>query len=329
MKKRGRGIGCCLYGVGYGFNRPDHAAAYIEVADDGTVTILSGCCDMGQGSDAVLCQIAAEELGISYENVRIISADTAITPDALASTASRQTFVSGNAVKKAAQEVKKHLLKLAGELLSCDPESLTIQNGKVHSQENPDQSIEFSYLAREAHFRGKQFVALGWYDNTTADVDPETNQGDAYVHYIYGTQVADVEVDTETGEVTVLRVAAAQDCGKAINPQNVEQQIEGAVVQGMGYALMEEIILKEGKTLTPSFNKFLVPTSMDAPEIITYIVEDPDPKGPFQAKGLGEGPIIPTAAAIVNAIYDAIGARIKSLPVTPEKILEALSQKTS
>lgn len=325
MKKRGRGIGCSIYGVGYGFNRPDHAAAYLEVADDGTVTILSGCCDMGQGSDTVLCQIAAEELGISYDNVRIIRADTATTPDALASTASRQTFVSGNAVKKAAQEVKKHLLKLASEIWDCDVGNLTIENGKVYQKSEPEKYMEFSYLANEAHARGKQFVALGWYDNTTADVDPETNQGDAYSHYIYGTQVADVEVDTETGEVTVLRIGAAQDCGKAINPKNVEQQIEGAVVQGMGYAIMEEVILKDGKTLTPSFNKFLIPTAMDAPEIVTYIVEDPDPKGPFNAKGIGEGPIIPTASAIVNAIYDAIGVRIKSLPVTPEKILEALS----
>lgn len=327
MKKRGRGIGCNLYGVGYGFNRPDHSAAVIEVADDGTATVLSGACDLGQGSDTVLCQIAAEELGISYENVKIISADTATTPDALASTASRQTFVSGNAVRKAANEVKRHLLKLAGEMLNCSPDLLSVRDDKVWREGFSEPVMEFSHLAREAHLRGKQFVALGWYDNTTADVDPETNQGDAYVHYIYATQVADVEVDTETGEVTVLRIGAAQDCGKAINPKNVEQQIEGGVVQGMGYALMEEIVLKEGKTLTPSFNKFLIPTAMDAPEIISYIVEDPDPKGPFNAKGLGEGPIIPTAAAIVNAVYDAIGVRITSLPITPEKILAALAEK--
>lgn len=329
MKKRGRGIGCNLYGVGYGFNRPDHAAAYVEVADDGTATVLSGCCEMGQGSDTILCQIAAEELGIPYEDVRIISADTAITPDAGASTASRQTFVSGNAVKKAAREVKGHLLKLASEIWDCNPGELTIQNGRVFQKGEPNRYMEFSFLANEAHLRGKQFIALGWYDNTTADVDPETNQGDAYATYIYATQVADVEVDTETGDVTVLKVFAAHDVGKAINPQNIEQQIEGAIAQGMGYALMEEIILKEGKTLTPSFNKFLIPTSMDVPEVIPCIVEDLEPKGPFGAKGVGEGAIIPTAAAIVNAIYDAIGVRIKSLPVTPEKILEALGQKQS
>lgn len=327
MKKRGRGIGCNLYGVGYGFNRPDHSAAYVEVADDGTATVLCGACDLGQGSDTILCQIAAEELGIAYENVRIISGDTAVTPDALASTASRQTYVSGNAVKRAAADVKQHFLKLAAELLKCEPEDIVIKDGVVSCTTDPGKTLKFSELAWQMHLRGKQFIGFAFYDNTTADVDPVTNQGNAYAHYIYGTQVADVEVDTETGEVTVLRIGAAQDCGKAINPKNVEQQIEGAVVQGMGYAIMEEIILKDGKTLTPSFTKFLIPTAQDAPEIVTYIVEDPDPKGAFGAKGLGEGPIIPTAAAIVNAVYDAIGVRITSLPITPEKILAALAGK--
>lgn len=328
VKKRGRGIGCNLYGVGYGFNRPDHSAAYVEVADDGTVTVLSGACDLGQGSDTVLCQIAAEELGISYEDVRIISADTAVTPDALASTASRQTYVSGCAVQRAAADVKQHFLKLAADIIKCEPVDIVIKDGIVSCKIDERKALKFSELAQQMHQRGKQFIGFAFYDNTTADVDPVTNQGDAYAHYIYGSQVADVEVDTETGEVTVLRIGAAQDCGKAINPKNVEQQIEGAVVQGMGYAIMEEIILKDGRTLTPSFTKFLIPTSQDAPEIVTYIVEDPDPKGPFGAKGLGEGPIIPTAAAIVNAVYDAIGVRITSLPITPEKILEELTKQS-
>jgi CO/xanthine dehydrogenase Mo-binding subunit len=327
MKKRGRGIGCYLYGLGYGFNRPDHSSAYLEIADDGTVTVLSGVCDIGQGSDTVLCQIAAEELGISYENVRIISADTAVTPDSLASSASRQTYVSGNAVKKAAGEVKQHFIKMASELLKCDAEEITFKNNRVYSESDESKTMEFSELARKMHQGGKQCSGFAYFDNTTADVDPETNQGNAYSTYLYGSQVADVEVDTETGEVTVLRIGAAQDCGKAINPMNVEQQIEGGVLQGMGFAVMEEVILKNGKTMTPSFNKYLLPTSQDAPEIMTYIVEVPDPRGPFGAKGIGEGPIIPTGAAIVNAVYDAIGVRIKSLPITPEKILEELSKK--
>ncbi len=327
MKKYGRGIGCNLYGVGYGFSRPDHSAAYIEVADDGTATILSGVCDIGQGSDTIFCQIAAEELGIAYEDVRIISADTAVTPDSLASTASRQTFVSGNAVKLAATNAKSHLVKLAAEIFGCSLEDVVIKERQVSCLSDLSRTMPFATLAREAHQRGKQFIGFAWYDNTTADVDHDTNQGDAYATYIYATQVADVEVDTDTGEVTVLRVGAAHDCGKAINPKNVEQQIEGAIAQGMGYAIMEEVVIQNGITITPSLTKYLLPTSQDMPEVITYLVEDPDPKGPFGAKGVGEGAIIPTAAAIVNAVYDAIGVRIFSLPITPEKILVALAEK--
>lgn len=327
MKKKGRGIGCNLYGIGYGFNRPDHAGAYLEVADDGTATVLSGCSDLGQGSDTVLCQIAAEELGIPYESVRIISADTAVTPDAGASSASRQTFVSGNAVKMAAANVKVHLVGLAAENWQCHPSQIIIKDGIVNCASDPGKAMDFAQLARECHQRGRQFIGFAWYDNFTPDVDPVTNQGDAYSSYIYATQVADVEVDTETGQVTVLRVFAAHDVGRAINPRNVEQQIEGAVAQGVGYAVMEEVVLKDGRTMTPSFNKFLIPTSLDAPEVITCIVEDPEPKGPYGAKGVGEGAIIPTAAAVINAIYDAVGIRIASLPATPEKVLALLAEK--
>lgn len=327
MKKRGRGIGCNLYGVGYGFSRPDHSAATIEIADDGTATILSGACEIGQGSDTAFCQIAAEELGIPFDDVRIVSADTAFTPDALASTASRQTFVSGKAVQLAARDAKLHLLEYASTILQCDAKELTIENGVVKSVNNRDINMLFPKLAELAHNNGKRFIGFAWYDNTTKDVDPETNQGDAYATYIYATQVVDVEVDTSTGDITILRVAAAHDVGKAINPMMVEQQIEGAVAQGLGYALMEEVILEEGRTKTPTFTKYIIPTALDIPNIETYIIEDPIDRGPFGAKGVGEGAIIPTAAAFVNAVYDAIGIRFYSIPITPEKVLSALESK--
>lgn len=327
MKKKGRGIGCNLYGLGYGFSRPDHSAATIEVADDGTATILSGACDIGQGSDTAMCQIAAQELGIPYEDVRIISADTNYTPDALASTASRQTFVSGKAVQLAARDAKFHLLDYASKLLGCDVNDLDIKDGTVKSKNDSEKNMPFSELAYMAHANGKRFIGFAWYDNTTKDVNPETNQGDAYATYIYATQVVDIEVDTLTGDISVLRVGAAHDVGRAINPMMIEQQVEGAVAQGLGYAMMEEVILEEGVTKTPSFTKFLIPTALDIPEIEIFIIEDPVDRGPFGAKGVGEGAIIPTAAAFVNAVYDAIGVRFHSLPITPEKVLEALSEK--
>lgn len=326
MKKRGRGIGSNLYGLGYGFSRPDHSAAVIEVADDGTATILSGACDIGQGSDTVFCQIAAHELGIPYEDVRVISADTAFTPDALASTASRQTFVSGKAVLLAARDVKNHLLKYAATLLSCKQEDLSIKEGQVISLQDSGKTMPFEELARLAHANGKQFIGFAWYDNPTIDVDPETNQGDAYSVYIYATQVVDVEVDTETGNITVLRVGAAHDVGHAIHPMMVEQQVEGSVAQGIGYGMMEEVVLDKGITKTPSFTKYLIPTVLDMPPVETFIIEDPVERGPYGAKGVGEGAIIPTAAALANAVYDAIGVRIRSLPITPEKVLAALEE---
>ena len=327
MKKRGRGIGCNLYGVGYGFNRPDHSAATIEVADDGTATVLSGACDIGQGSDTAFCQIAAEELGIPYENVRIVSADTAVTPDALASTASRQTFVSGKAVQLAALDAKSHLLNYAASILNCGRDELDVKENHVIFVSDQCTAMAFPELCKMAHDHGKRFIGFAWYDNTTKDVDPATNQGDAYATYIYATQVADVEIDTDTGEMTVLRVFASHDVGRAINPMMVEQQVEGAVLQGMGYGMMEEVILDQGITMTKNFSKFLIPTAQDAPEIITDIVESDVGRGPFGAKGVGEGAIIPTAAAVINAVYDAIGVRINSLPVTPEKILAALDKQ--
>ncbi len=325
MKKKGRGIGCNLYGVGYGFSRPDHSAATVEVADDGTATILSGACDIGQGSDTAFCQIAAQELGIPYQDVRIISADTAFTPDALASTASRQTFVSGKAVQLAARDAKQHLLNYAATLVDCAVEALSVRDGFVFC--GSIRVMSFAELANKAHANGKRFIGFAWYDNTTEDVDHETNQGDAYAVYIYATQVVDVEIDTETGNMTLLRVAAAHDVGRAINPMMIEQQVEGAVAQGLGYGMMEEVILQEGHTKTPSFTKYLIPTTLDMPKVDTIIVEDPIERGPFGAKGVGEGAIIPTAVALANAVYDAIGVRFYDLPITPEKILAALETK--
>lgn len=326
MKKRGRGIGCNLYGVGYGFSRPDHAAATVEVGDDGSVTVLSGGCDMGQGANTVMCQIAAEALGIPYENVRIISSDSQFTPDSLCSSASRQTFVGGRAVQLAAEDALGHMLDYAAVLLKCEREHLYCRCNMVKSTQDSGIAMPFPELASRCHLDGKQFMGFAWYDNTTKDVD-KNNQGDAYATYIFATQIADVEVDTDTGELRVLRVGAAHDVGIAINPMLVEQQIEGAVLQGMGYGVMEEYILDHGKTKTPGFNKFLIPTAMDAPEIYPIIVESDVGRGPYGAKGVGEGAIIPTAAAIVNAVYDAIGIRFYDLPITPEKILAALDGK--
>lgn len=316
-----------MYALGFGFGRPDNSAASVEVGEDGTVTVLSGCADMGQGSTEMIALIVAEELGILPEDVQIFTADTATTPDAGPSTASRQTYVTGHAAKKAAAEVKESLIQSAAELLGVNPEGITFRNREVYYN---GEKTRLTVAAAAAHCRrtGRKFIGWGWHNITTPDVDPETNQGDAYAAYTFAAQAAEVEVDTETGEVTVLRVVAAHDVGKAINPLAIEGQIEGGVAMGLGYALIEEVILDRGKPLTPTLAEYLIPTAKDVPrEVVSLIVEEEEPTGPFGAKGVGEPPNIATAPAIINAIYNAVGIRITELPATPEKIRQLLKEK--
>jgi CO/xanthine dehydrogenase Mo-binding subunit len=324
MRARGVGYGCGLYGVGFGFSRPDISAAYIEVGEDGSATLFTGCADMGQGTLTVLAQITAEELGIDYEMVRVVSADTGATPDAGPSTASRQTYVSGTAARLAAADVKASLLSVASSITGCRPDDIVFREGQVYCCGEPEPRCSLAHVANMCHRTGRKFIGAGWADITTKDVDPETGQGNAYASYVYFTQVAEVEVDTETGEVSVIRIVAAHDVGKAIHPQNVEGQIEGACSMGIGYAITEEIPVSKGVMKTSSLAEYLIPTSLDMPDIVPIIVEDPDPTGPFGAKGAGEPAAIPTAPAVINAIYDAVGVRITDLPATPEKILAGI-----
>src|SRR4030042_3136969 len=216
MKKRGIGIGCMFYGIGYGFSRQDIAAAEGEIGEDGSVIVRSGEVDFGQGSDTIFCQIVAEELGLRYDTIRLITADTFTTPNAGPTSASRVTYVTGNAMLKAARTLKKTLQSVAEEILG--EKDLVFLNEEITSSAHPEKRIPFSKVAKEAHLRGLQIVVTAWHDITTADVDPETGQGDAYATYSYASQLAEVEVDTETGKVEVLRIVAAHDVGKAINP---------------------------------------------------------------------------------------------------------------
>jgi CO/xanthine dehydrogenase Mo-binding subunit len=326
MKKRGIGVGCMFYGIGYGFSRQDIAAATIEICEDGSVIVRSGEVDYGQGSDTIFCQIVSEELGIPYDSIQIITADTFTTPNAGPTSASRVTYVTGNAVMKAARAVKATMQSVAEEILG--EKVLVFVDGEIRS-EYPGKSISFQKLARACHLRGKQIVETAWHDITTKDVDPETGQGDAYSTYAYAAQLAEVEVDTETGEIQVLRILAAHDVGKAINPSNVEAQIEGGVVMGMGYALEEEIKMAGGFLKTKSLGEYMLPTSMDVPAIEPYIVEVPISKGPYGAKGVGEPALIPTAPAIINAICNALDIRITELPANLERIQRLIREKDS
>jgi CO/xanthine dehydrogenase Mo-binding subunit len=325
VKKRGIGVGSMFYGLGYGFSRQDISSATIEVCEDGSVIVRSGEVDYGQGSDTILCQIAAEELGIRYDTIQIITADTFTTPNAGPTSASRVTYVTGMAMLKAARAMKKTLRFVAEQMLGQT--DLLFGDEKVYSMSHPEKWVSFKALAKEAHLRGAPMVETAWHDITTKDVDPETAQGDAYSAYAYATQLAEVEVDTETGKVEVLRMISATDVGKAINPLNVEGQIEGGVAMGLGYALTEEIKQEGGYLKTRNLGEYMLPTSLDVPPIETHIVEVPLPSGPYGAKGVGEPALIPTAPAILNAIANALDIRVTELPASLENLHRLIREK--
>lgn len=328
MKNRGKGIACMIYPIGF-TSYPNPSASFVKVNQDGTAVVWTGATDVGQGSTTALAQIAAEELGLSYDAVTMVTADTERTPLDFGSVASRVTYIAGNAIKRAAGEAKQTLLEVAAEMLDVlGPDELAVGGGLVYVKNFPERNVPISEVAREATMvKGRPPIGDGSYNPKTTLLDRETGHGKPYEAYVFATQIAEVEVDTETGEVEVLRIAAAHDCGKAINPLLVEGQIEGGVSMGLGFGLMEELVVESGIVRNPQFTDYILPTALDMPEVEVSIVEEPFSIGPFGAKGVAEPSLIPTAPAIVNAIYDAVGVRIRDLPATPSKILAALKEK--
>jgi CO/xanthine dehydrogenase Mo-binding subunit len=314
--KKGIGIGSMWYGIGNtGIANP--STARMEIDPNGEVRLFTGAADIGQGSDTVLLQIASESLGIHLKEIWLIRADTALTTDAGATSASRQTYISGNAILDAIKYLKQEAIKEAGLLLSMDEKDLFYEEGKVKARTCLTTSLPVREVAKRS---GKVIKGEGIFDPETTRLDPRTGQGVPYATYAFATHLAEVEVDTETGKVKVNRVVASHDVGRAIHPKNVIGQITGGVAMGMGFALMEEYVPGE----TTSFVNYLIPTSKDIPEVIPILVEENEPSGPFGAKGVGEPALIPCAPAILNAIADAIGERIYHLPANLERVLEAI-----
>jgi CO/xanthine dehydrogenase Mo-binding subunit len=316
--RRGVGVGSMWYGIGNtGVANP--ATAQMEIHPDGEVRLLTGAADMGQGSDTALLQIASEALGVDLKEIRLIRADTAMTTDAGASSASRQTYISGNAILNAIKHLKQEGLKEASLILGVPDKELLMEDGFIRSKANPSIGLGLREVAKRG---GRVLRGEGCFDPETTKLDPKTGQGIPYATYAFATHLAEVEVDTETGRVKVNRIVASHDVGKAIHPGNIKGQITGGVMMGMGFALMEEFV--PGKTT--SFVDYLIPTAKDIPEVIPILVEDEEPTGPFGAKGVGEPALIPTAPAILNAIADAIGERISDLPANLERVLEAVNK---
>ena len=325
-KKRGAGMGTIMFGCGYGEGFPDHSIAGAEVTEEGRVLIRSAAADVGQGVTTVLVQIAADVLNIPPDCIDLGPIDTHSTKNAGSSSATRQTIFSGNAIKLAAENLKGMIYHQANlELGRAYPE-LSLVDGDLILH-GVKKQMTLGDLAKIARTKGQPLIAEGCYFPHT-DIDHSTGQGKVvYLTYTFHTQYAEIEVDTETGQVDILRVVSAPDVGVAINPAGVEGQVEGGTAMGLGMALMEEQVFAKGITLNPDLSTYLIPTSLDMPEIKTEIVESGDSCGPFGAKGIGEPAMIPIAPAIFNAIEDAIGVRLYSMPATPEKILAALKAK--
>ena len=327
-RKKYRGIG---FGTLYKMTQtPSSSAALIKVSEDGSVEVLASTVDIGQGSSTVLAQIAAEELGADVGNVRVVSADTNVTPYDHGTASSRSTFHMGNAVKQAAADARKQLFEVAAEQLEVRPEDLESRGGFLYVKGVKGPGTPISAIRMGVTYgKGRPVIGQGTFSVPEATpLDQETGQGALpSIFWLYGAQAVEVEVDPETGKVEILRVVAAHDLGRVINPLNCEQQVEGAVVTGVGIALLEEMVVQDGTPVNRNFRDYRIPTSMDSPEVTSIFVEATHKDGPFGAKGVGEPALAPIAPAIGNAIYHAIGVRIKDLPITPEKVLKALKEK--
>ncbi|MCD6422787.1 MAG: xanthine dehydrogenase family protein, partial [Elusimicrobia bacterium] len=315
----GIGMASAFYGVGLGAGGLHLAksGAFIQIEPDGSVLVAVGNTEMGQGARTVLSQIAAETLGAPYEKVDVISADTSRVPDSGPTVASRTTVMSGSSILNAAKQIRQRIDEVVRKKLKA--------KGRVEAKNGfyfiGNKKISYEDAIKECWKERVHLTAQGWHKITSTTFNEKTGQGSAYFVYTYSTMIAEIKVDMKTGEVTVLNFISAHDIGRAINPQQAEGQIQGGAVQGIGYALMENLVIDKGIMLNPNFTGYIIPTTKDTPSIIPVIVEEKYPKGPFGAKGLGEPPLICVAPAIVNAIYNATGIRVKDLPAIPERIL--------
>src|SRR5215475_30589 len=309
--KRGVGIGCMWYGIG-NTSMSNPSRMRIGLSPAGTVTLYSGALDIGQGSNTIMVQIAADALGLPASQFNLVSGDTDLTADAGKTSASRQTFVSGKAAELAGRDLRQQILRLANAgpdaTLTLDGAKLKVRDGGV---------VRTLDLATVGGLMGE-----GSFDPPTSPLD-QNGQGVPYASYAFAAQIAIVEVDTELGTVKVLRMVAAHDVGKAINPTLVEGQIEGGIAQGLGLALMEEYL--PGRT--ENLHDYLIPTIGDVPEIECLLIEDREPLGPSGAKGVGEPGLVPTAPAILGAVHHATGVRATKVPLLPHRLREAILAK--
>jgi CO/xanthine dehydrogenase Mo-binding subunit len=358
----GQGMASCMSSYGRMTFLHDTSRSFVSVELDGTATVRCGVQDLGGGQASSLAQITSEVLGIPMEKIKVFHGDSALTPLAGTTTATRQLYMSGNATLKAAATVRQNLLRKASEMMGIEPGFLDLKDEKVFIQpdrkpwmvkEGSDRECTITYgggrdaiiesevcpdsdpekilplvdVIRAAAADGISLFHAAQFNAPARElIDFKTGQGQVFPDFTFGTIAMEVAVDIETGEVDVLKIVTCFDIGQAINPLSVEGQMEGGAVYGLGYGLIEDVIMDKGITLTPSLAEYLIPTSMDVPKIDTIMIQSGGGIGPFGAKGIGEPANVPPAPALANAVCDAIGERIYDLPITPDKILKALNK---
>jgi CO/xanthine dehydrogenase Mo-binding subunit len=329
MKKRGVGISAGFYPMGMS-GGGDSSQALVKIQPDGSAVLTVGACDIGQGCKTVLAQMAAEVLGIGYEQVKVVNNATDNCPLSFGTFASRVTYVDGKAVVAAAENARDILLEVAGQMMKKSAGDLVAADGKISVKGDPGTSLSIGEVAGAATFGMRRLVVgLGHYMRNPSSPDPDTGACDPMCSLAWAANLAEVEVDTETGEVKVLRMVSAYDVGKAINPMLTEGQIEGGAAMGLGAALSEELHPRyPGLEHQPTnLGDYAIPTTIDIPDLESVIYECPSSNGPFGAKGLGEMTANCPAPAIVNAIHDAVGVWLTELPASPERILKALDEQ--
>lgn len=325
--RQGTGIALFVYGANlhHGGQPLDRGGALMHLQADGSVNVSIGVTEMGQGAFSASRAIAAEALGAPVDAVHVTEVDTLLVADSGPTVASRATLVAGRAILDAAAQLLERLRPLAAELLECPTDSVTVAPGGFCARDG--RHVPFGEVAALLYRRRINPGALGWYRSDDREYDASTGQGHAYMFYSFGAHVTRVRVDTFTGKVEVIKIHAVHDVGRAIHPPALEGQVQGGAVQAMGWATMEDLLLHEGRLLNPSFTDYLIPTASDAPEVVMTFIEDPEPLGPYGARGIGEPSFIPGGAAIANAVQSALGVHVAELPLTPERVLDLLSRE--
>jgi CO/xanthine dehydrogenase Mo-binding subunit len=324
-RKRGRGFSTFLYGTGVPLPF-EGASCYATFQTDGTVSIAVSSTEMGQGLLTAFTQIAAETLGVDFDNVVVNISDTDASPDAGPTVASRSTTVVGNAIINGCTQLKNRIMDFASRELKADSRDIDIKEGKVFIVGKPETAVPLGSMVAKAFVNQVPLSATGVWYPPRPTFSGEDGQGDPMHAYAFGAQGVEIEVDTETGEIDIVKFVLACDVGKAINPVNVEQQMEGGAAMGIGWSLMEEIDMSNGVMKNDSFKNYPIPSIKDVPEMDLIIVEHPNELGPFGAKGIGEPPTVPTAPAIRNALYDALGIKFNKIPFTPQRVIEEIKK---